>query len=110
MRCLWVCIAMLIASSCTTSQVTQIEPGTYVIEAMTPMVYDGPAAAVERSRQEIDAARDQATRRMNAYCAGQRRQAVLIDETFSVQSRSGGNLETADWYGVRTLSFRCEAP
>jgi hypothetical protein len=109
MRYLWVCFAMLTAVSCATSQVTQIEPATYVIEAMTSMVYDGPATAVERSHQEIDAARSRALRRMNEYCAGQRRRAVLIDETFSVQSRRGGGLETAGWFGVRTMTFQCEA-
>lgn len=109
MRYLWVCIAMLTAASCATSQVTEIEPGAYVIEVTSPMVYDGPAATVERSHLEIEAARYRAIRRMNAYCAGRRRQAVLMDETFSVQSRRGGDLETAGWYGVRTLTFQCEA-
>lgn len=109
MRYLWVCFTILTAVSCATSQVTQTEPGTYVIEAMTSMVYDEPATAVERSHQEIDAARNRAVRRMNEYCTGQRRRAALIDETFSVQSRRGGNLETAGWFGVRTLTFRCEA-
>jgi len=108
MRYLWVCIAMLTAASCATSQVAQVEPDVYAIEATSPMVYEGPAEAVERSHRQIDAARNRAIRRMNAYCAGQRRKAVPIDETFSVQSRRGGNLETAGWFGVRTLTFRCE--
>lgn len=109
MRYLWVFIAPLAAASCATSQVAQVEPDIYMIETTSPMVYEGPVA-VERSRQQIDQARTRAVRRMNAHCANQRRRAVLIDETFSVQSQRGGNLETAGWYGVRTLTFRCEAP
>ncbi len=109
MRYLWVCIAMLTAASCATSQVSQVEPDIYRIEATSPMVYEGPVAAVARSHQQIDQARNRAVRRMNAFCAGQRRQAVLIDETFSVQSQRSGDLETAGWYGVRALTFRCEA-
>jgi hypothetical protein len=108
MRYLWVCIAMIAAASCSTSRVTQTEPNTYVIEATSPMLYDGPAAAVERSHQRIDAARSRAIRRMNAHCDRQMRRAALIEEEFSVLSRRGGDLETAGWYGVRTLTFRCE--
>ncbi len=110
MRYLWVFITLLTAASCATSQVAQDEPDIYMIEATSPMVYEGPVAAVERSHQQIDQARNRAVRRMNAHCAGQRRQAVLIGEAFSVQSQRSGNLETAGWYGVRTLTFRCEAP
>lgn len=110
MRFLWVFSAMLATASCSTSRVVEVESGDYMIEATSPMTYDENATTVARSRQEMDAARGRAIRRMNAYCAGQRRRAVLMDEAFSVQSRRSGALETAGWYGIRTLTFRCEAP
>jgi hypothetical protein len=110
MRYLWVCITLIAAASCSTSQIAQTGLDAYVIEATSPIPYEGSEEAVERSRQQIEAARGRAIRRMNDHCAGQRRRAVLIDEAFSVLSHRGGDLETAGWYGVRTLTFRCDSP
>jgi hypothetical protein len=109
MRRVCISVALTTIAACSSSRLAEIGPNTYQIVATSSMVYDGPPATIERSHRQIDAARADAVRRLNAYCTRQRRRAVIVEEAFSEQSNGSGAPENLDWRGVRRITFQCIA-
>lgn len=111
MRYALIPVVVALASCTTTPPVDRLGQDTYRITIVTPMAQNRPPAEMALSDRRIEEASREATRRSHAYCARQRRQAVEVESALSVQSIGDSeepiDLATAEWVGIRTLTFRC---
>ena len=106
-----ICVLMAALASCATLPVTPLGDDLYRITASAPMEQNVTPAEMALSRRRVEETHREVTRRANEYCARRQLRAVEVEDALSVQSAGNSegpiDLATAQWVGIRTLTFRC---